>query len=95
MPLVASTTRSTWRDRSRSTPAHAQRIALARGANLTPREHEVAVLVARGLSNKQIADVLVITEKTAKNHVQRVLDKVGVHSRAALAARADDIGLRD
>ena len=61
---------------------------------LTPREHEVAVLLARGLTNRELAAQLVITEKTAKNHVQRVLEKLGVHSRAQLASRAEELGLR-
>ena len=60
---------------------------------LTPRERDVARLVAAGLSNRQIGEVLVITEKTAANHVQRVLDKLGIHSRTQLAARAAVLGL--
>jgi ATP/maltotriose-dependent transcriptional regulator MalT len=67
----------------------------ARPAGLTAREHEVALLVARGLSNRQVADELVITEKTAKNHVQRVLDKLGVRSRTQLVIRARELGLGD
>jgi non-specific serine/threonine protein kinase len=62
---------------------------------LTARELEVAQLLARGLRNRQIADALVITDKTAANHVQRVLDKLGVGSRAEIAARADELGLSD
>jgi DNA-binding NarL/FixJ family response regulator len=65
------------------------------GAGLTQREAEVARLLARGLSNRQVADLLVITEKTAKNHAQKVLDKLGLRSRAQVAARADELGLRD
>jgi non-specific serine/threonine protein kinase len=61
---------------------------------LTRREHEVAVLVAEGLTNREIADRLVLTEKTAANHVARVFDKLGIHSRGQLAARAVDLGLR-
>ena len=64
-------------------------------AVLTQREAEVARLLARGLTNRQVADVLVITEKTAKNHAQKVLDKLGVRSRAQVAARATELGLRD
>jgi ATP/maltotriose-dependent transcriptional regulator MalT len=61
--------------------------------DLTPRELEVAELLSRGLRNRDIADALVITEKTAANHVQRVLDKLGVDSRAQVAARAAEFGL--
>ena len=60
---------------------------------LTARELEVAQLLARGLRNRQMADALVITDKTAANHVQRVLEKLGVGSRAEIAARADELGL--
>jgi predicted ATPase/DNA-binding CsgD family transcriptional regulator len=62
---------------------------------LTTREREVAALIARGLTNRQIAQGLVITEKTAANHVARVLAKLDLHSRAQLAARAADFGLLD
>ena len=67
----------------------------ARGAaGLTRREHEVALLVARGYSNREVAESLVINEKTAKNHVQRVLDKVGVTSRRQIIARARELGFQ-
>ena len=62
-------------------------------ADLTPRELEVARLVARGLTNRQVAETLVITEKTAANHVQHVLDKLDLRSRSQLAARASELGL--
>jgi predicted ATPase/DNA-binding CsgD family transcriptional regulator/transcriptional regulator with XRE-family HTH domain len=65
----------------------------AASLTLTRREHEVALLVARGLSNREVADTLVINEKTAKNHVQRVLEKVGVSSRRQIIARASELGL--
>lgn len=61
---------------------------------LTGREREVAGLLARGLRNRPIAEQLDISEKTVKNHVQRVLDKLGAHSRAEVAARAEELGLR-
>jgi len=60
---------------------------------LTPRETEVAGRVVSGLTNRQIGEALVITEKTAANHVQRVLDKLGVHSRTQLAARSAELGI--
>jgi non-specific serine/threonine protein kinase len=52
---------------------------------LTPREAQVAALVARGLSNREIARTLTIAERTATSHVEHVLDKLGFHSRAQIA----------
>jgi DNA-binding CsgD family transcriptional regulator len=62
-------------------------------SELTTRERQVAQLAAQGLSNRRIAEVLVIAEKTAANHLQNALDKLDVHSRAQLAARAVELGL--
>jgi non-specific serine/threonine protein kinase len=53
---------------------------------LTPREREVAVLVTRGLTNRQIAAALVIAERTADVHVSNFLNKLTLTSRAQLAA---------
>jgi non-specific serine/threonine protein kinase len=55
-------------------------------APLTERERQVAVLVAQGLSNRQIAERLIITTNTAGVHVVHILDKLGLHSRAQIAA---------
>jgi predicted ATPase/DNA-binding CsgD family transcriptional regulator len=57
-----------------------------RGTALTARELEVARLIGRGWSNRQIADALVISERTAQAHVQHILVKLGMHSRAEIAA---------
>lgn len=54
---------------------------------LSPREAEVAGLVAEGLTNRQIAARLVISERTAGNHVAHVLTKLGFTSRSQIAAR--------
>ena len=53
---------------------------------LTAREREVLNLLARGLSNRDIAEQLVITNKTVKNHLSRIYEKIGVHSRAEAVA---------
>lgn len=52
---------------------------------LTPRETEIARLVARGLSNKEIAAALVIAQRTAEGHIERILSKLGFNSRAQVA----------
>ncbi|WP_459546572.1 protein kinase domain-containing protein [Nocardia sp. X0981] len=53
---------------------------------LTKRERQVAELVARGLSNKQIAAKLVISQRTAGGHIEKILTKLGFTSRAQIAA---------
>ncbi|MER3405583.1 MAG: helix-turn-helix transcriptional regulator, partial [Chloroflexota bacterium] len=60
---------------------------------MTPREREVAALVAAGLTNRQIAEALVISEGTARIHVEHILDKLDFHSRAQIAAWAVQHGL--
>ena len=57
-------------------------------ASLSPREREIYDLLCEGLSNREIANGLLITEGTVKVHVQRVFDKLGVRSRTALAVGA-------
>jgi DNA-binding NarL/FixJ family response regulator len=54
---------------------------------LTPRECEVAALIARGYSNRQIADALVLTRGTVANHVAHILAKLGAANRTQVAAR--------
>ncbi len=60
---------------------------------LTPRELEVLRLLARGASNKTIADTLVISLHTTKTHVAHILDKLGAASRSEAAALARDLEL--
>jgi DNA-binding NarL/FixJ family response regulator len=58
-----------------------------RGA-LSPREHEILGFLAEGKTQRQIADELVISPKTVGTHIQHVLSKLGVHSRAQAVAEA-------
>jgi non-specific serine/threonine protein kinase len=63
------------------------------GTGLSRRELEVAALVSRGLTNRQIADELVITEGTAANHVKHILARLVLDSRVQIAAWAVEHGL--
>ena len=60
-------------------------LADAAAGPLTRREGEIAALVARGLTNRQIAAALHISERTAENHVQHILTKLGLHTRTQIA----------
>ena len=62
---------------------------------ISGREQEVLALVARGYTNRQIAEQLVISENTARNHVSRILDKLGLSRRSEAAAFAAQHGLVD
>lgn len=62
-------------------------------ADLSPREVEILAAVARGLSNREIARALVISEATVKTHLVHVFTKLEVDSRTAAVARAREDGL--
>ena len=57
---------------------------------LTAREREVALLVGRGLTNRQIAKEFSISKRTAEHHVARILKRLGLHSRSQVAAWATE-----
>ncbi len=66
--------------------------AVVTGVRLTPRETEVAALLVRFATNREIADQLVISESTAKRHVENILLKLGLRSRVQVAEWATKRG---
>lgn len=58
----------------------------AKASSFTVREREIVDLLMQGMSNRQIANALGITEGTVKKHLSHVFRKLGVHSRALLIA---------
>lgn len=97
---VAGAIRAAQRGEVHLDPAVARRLTAALRApradpagELTEREREILGLVARGLSNKQIAAELVIAERTARTHVSNVLAKLGLASRTQAALWAVNTGL--
>ena len=91
MLLAPSITRRLVEQFARTTPSgHPGRPDLAA---LTPREVEVLTLVARGLSNAEIAADLVVAETTVKTHVARITTKLGVRDRAQAVIAAYEAGL--
>jgi len=90
--LVARIRRSLRRSGSlQSSSAGARRAEPDPG--LSPREQEILALMAGGLSQPEIADQLVISSRTVATHIQRILAKLGVHSRTQALAEAFRLGL--
>jgi NarL family two-component system response regulator LiaR len=77
---------------SSTTPSHSPAFK-----DLTEREREVLLLIAEGLSNRKIAEKLVISEKTVKSHVSRILNKLHLEDRtqAAIFALTHDLGVHN
>lgn len=89
--LAPSVTRRLISEFSRTAPSEA---ASSEGIDeLTPRELEVLRLIARGLSNSEIAEELIVSATTVKTHVARVLMKLGLRDRVQAVVRAYETGL--
>ena len=69
--------------------------ALKEFGGLTGRERQVAMLIAQGKSNREIAEMLVVTVRTVEAHITRILDRLGFKSRTEIAAWAVSKGLAE
>jgi len=81
MPVEDGVAYALGQPRPSSPPSRAERT----GKPLTPRERQVAELLARGLSNREISVALVISQRTVEGHVDHVLSKLGLSSRTGVA----------
>jgi two-component system response regulator DegU len=90
--IRAVTDGQTWLSAAIESKIVDQSIGKIRQPNLSPREQEVLRLIARGLSNEDIAEQLTISEGTVKNHVSNLYTKLGVRSRAQAVAWAWENG---
>ena len=62
-------------------------------ATLTPREHEVLTYIGRGLNTKEMAETMCLSPRTVERHVERLMQRLGVHERVKLALLAHREGL--
>ncbi len=91
--LAPAVTRSVIEEFARRPPVDAAPSPPAAVADLTPREREVLGLLVRGLSNPEICEQLVISDATAKTHVARILQKLGLRDRVQTVIYAYECGL--
>jgi predicted ATPase/DNA-binding CsgD family transcriptional regulator len=73
-------------------PPRARTVHKTAGTELTAREREVANLIAAGMTNRRIAETLVISPRTAEGHVERILSKLGFTARSQVAAWVEGQG---
>jgi len=74
-------------------PLSPRQVAKRAYDGLTQRERQVAALIAQGKSNREIAETLIVSERTAATHVGNILNKLGFSSRAQIASWAVEKGL--
>jgi DNA-binding NarL/FixJ family response regulator len=77
----------------RQEPRSPRRAAKRAFGGLTEREREVAVLIAQGKANREIAEVLVLSHRTVEKHIENILSKLGFTSRSQIAVWATEKGL--
>ena len=77
----------------RQEPLSPRRAAKRAFGGLTEREREVAVLIAQGKANREIAEILVVNYRTIEKHIENILSKLGFTSRAQIAVWAIEKGL--
>ncbi len=78
----------------RMRPSSPNRAAKEAFQGLTTREREIAAWIAEGKINREIADMLVISERTVETHVGNIMFKLGFHSRRQIATWAHESGLK-
>jgi DNA-binding CsgD family transcriptional regulator len=88
VPGPSAATEPAWTDPARRGGAQRGPTPSGLSTPLTPREHEIVTLIAQGLSNREIADELVISPATAARHVANILAKLGFSSRTQVASWA-------
>ena len=76
----------------RSAGAKPRRLAFSGAESLTASELRIAEMAASGLTNQQVAEALFVTSKTVENHLGRVYQKLGIHSRDAIADALRGLG---
>ncbi len=91
--LAPAVTRAVIEEFARAATRRQRRAPPPAIAELTPREHEVFDLLARGMSNPEICEQLVISEATAKTHVARILQKLDLRDRVQAVIYAYETGL--
>jgi len=74
---------------------HAAAAPASADPRLTPRQREILLLLAHGVRAKEIAERLMLSETTVRNHIQAILLALGVHSQLEAAARAHTLALAD
>ena len=92
--LDRATTSEVLRHLTQQPPANSKaRVREEKASPLSPREREIVLLVTQGFRNKELAEKLVISEQTVKNHMHNIFDKLGVSDRLELALYAIHNGL--